>query len=128
MPKTTQTLAAKRKAATRVPRRRKPQRRRPAMGLLEPGGSIVLVIDPPLQPHEQPVAMTPNAGDILLRDATLDRVTIVNQTDRVVAYMMTVVPRLLVKAATVPWKRVVTDLGTALQKSGMLDRFARLLK
>jgi hypothetical protein len=96
-------------------------------GLLQPGGSIVLVIDPPLRPHEQPVAVTPNAGDILLRDATLDRVTIVNQTDdRVVAYLMTVVPRVLVKAAAVPWKRVAADLGTAIQNSGVLDRFAQL--
>jgi hypothetical protein len=84
------------------------------------------VIDPPLRAHEQPVALTPNAGDILLRDATLDRVTVVNQTDRVVAYLLAIVPRVLVKAATVPWKRVAADLGTAVRNSGVLDRFAQL--
>jgi hypothetical protein len=40
--------------------------------------------------------------------------------------MMTVVPRLLVKAATVPWKRVAADLGTAVRNSGVLERFAQL--
>jgi hypothetical protein len=98
-------------------------------GLLAPGQSIVLVIDPPMLAYEQPVALTPNAGDILLRDATRERVTITNQSDeRVVAYVMTIVPRVLVKAATVPWKRVLADLGTAVQQSGVLDRFAQLFK
>ncbi len=85
------------------------------------------MIDPPLQDHEQPLALTPNAGDILLRDATLDRVTIVNTTDRIVAYLLTVVPRVLVKAAMVPWKRVISDLGQAVRNSGVLDKFAQLL-
>jgi len=89
----------------------------------------VLVIDPPCGPDEQPVALTPNAGDILLRDATFDRVTIVNTTDdRVVAYLMTVVPSFVVKAAMVPWRRVAADLGQAIKNSGILDRFAALLQ
>ena len=113
-------------AATRV-YRRKPRRRRPIAGLLEPGQTIVLTIDPPLRAHEQPLALTPNAGDIYLRDATQDRVTIVNTTDRIVAYLMTVVPRVLVKAATVPWPRVIADLGQAVRNSGVLDRFAQLI-
>ena len=113
-------------AGTRV-YRRKPRRRRPIAGLLEPGQTIVLTIDPPLRAHEQPLALTPNAGDIYLRDATQDRVTIVNTTDRIVAYLMTVVPRVLVKAATVPWPRVIADLGQAVRNSGVLDRFAQLI-
>ena len=79
-------------------------------------------------PNEQPIAVTPNAGDIILLDAQPDCVTVQNQTDRVVAYMMSVVPTVLVKAATVPWKRIASDLGTAVKKSGLLDRFARLLR
>lgn len=79
-------------------------------------------------PNEQPVALTPNAGDIILLDAQADRVTVQNQTDRVVAYMMSVVPSVLVKAATVPWKRIAADLGHAVRESGILDRFARLLR
>lgn len=102
--------------------------RRPAGGLLGPGEAIVLVIEPPMGPNEQPVAITPNAGDIILLDAQPDRVTVHNQTDRVVAYMMSVVPSMLVKAATVPWKRIASDLGTAVRKSGLLDRFAQLLR
>jgi hypothetical protein len=98
-------------------------------GFLQPGGSIVLVIEPPLRSHEQPVALTPNAGDVLLLNATLDHVTIVNQSnERVVAYLVTIVPRLFVKAATVPWKRVAADLGTAVRNSGVLDRLAQLFK
>jgi len=97
-------------------------------GLLGPGEAIVLVIEPPMGPNEQPVALTPNAGDIVLLDAQPDRVTVHNPTDRVVAYMMSVVPSMLVKAATVPWKRIASDLGTAVRKSGLLDRFAQLLR
>lgn len=79
-------------------------------------------------PNEQPVALTPNAGDIILLDACPDRVTVHNQTDRVVAYMMSVVPSVLVKAATVPWKRIASDLGHAVRESGLLDRFRALLR
>jgi hypothetical protein len=127
------TAMTKRKMPAKAPTdrrvyRRKPRIRRPAAGLLGPHESIVLVIDPPMHEREQPVALTPNAGDILLRDATLDRVTVVNTTDRIVAYMMTVAPKLLIKAATVPWGRVATDLGKAVRESGLLDRFARLLR
>jgi hypothetical protein len=97
-------------------------------GLLQPGEAVVLVLEPPLGPNELPVALTPNGGDILLRDAEHDRVTIQNQTDRVVAYMVTAVPRVLVTAATVPWKRIANDLGRAVRASGLLDRFAALLR
>lgn len=127
MMETRKTRKMRAKAATRRVYRRKPRRRRPIAGLLEPGQSLVLVIDPPLRDSEQPVALTPNAGDILLRDATASRVTVVNTTDRVVAYLMTVAPKLLVKAATVPWQRVITDLRQAVRNSGVLDRFAQLL-
>jgi hypothetical protein len=118
----------RRKAVTkrRVYRRKRP-RRRPVAGLLEPRQALVLAIDPPLRDNEQPVALTPNAGDIMLRDAAPDRVTIVNTTDRIVAYLMTVAPKLLIKAATVPWQRVITDLSQAVRNSGVLDRFAQLL-
>jgi hypothetical protein len=97
-------------------------------GLLGPGQAIALAIDPPMQPNEQAVALTPNAGDILLIDPALNRVTVQNQTDRVVAYMVTIAPAILVKAAAVPWRRVAGDLGHALQESGLLDRFKRLLR
>lgn len=134
MAKTTKTRTAKtpaRRGTSQPYRRRKAKRkawRRPVAGLLEPGGAIVLVIDPPLGPNEQPVAITPNPGDIILLDPALDRVTIQNQTDRVVAYMMTIVPSLVVKAATVPWRRVAEDLEHALRQGGLLDQFKRLLR
>lgn len=120
-----------RRGTSQAYRRRKASKRpwrRPVAGLLEPGQAIVLVIDPPMGPAEQPVALTPNAGDIILLDAMADRVTIQNRTDRVVAYLMTVAPRVLVKAATVPWKRIVSDLGQAVRESGVLERFARMLR
>lgn len=67
-------------------------------------------------------------GDILLRNATFDQVTIVNQTDRTVAYLMTVVPRALIKAAMVPWKQIVAELGQSSRWNGILSKFASLLK
>lgn len=63
-----------------------------------------------------------------MRDVTLTQVVLVNTTDRVVAYVMTVVPRALVKLAMVPWRRVIGDLGQAVKNSGILDRFAHLLR
>ena len=87
----------------------------------------MIPIDPPLRDFEQPVVITPNAGDVLLQDVSLTHATVVNQTDRIVAYAFTVAPRLLVKAATVPWSRVVRDLGQAVKNSGLLERFSRLL-
>ena len=98
------------------------------MGLLEPGQAIVVAIDPPLEAHEEAVVLTPNAMDILMQDVQLNRVTLVNRTDRVVGYVTTAVPRVLVKAAMVPWKRVIADLGTAVREGGLLERFAQLLK
>lgn len=86
------------------------------------------MIDPPMRSGEQPVALTPNAGDILLLDASLDRVAVQNQTDRVVAYLVLVAPSTLVKAATVPWKRIASDIGQAVRESGVLQRLARLLR
>ena len=114
----------------RVYRRRKPARprRRPVAGLLEPRQTLMVTIDPPLEAHEQPVALTPNGGDIMLLDATVDSVTVRNETDRVVAYVVAVAPRVLVKAASMPWKRIASDLGHAFRESGMLERFARLWK
>lgn len=80
-----------------------------------------------MQPGEQAVAVTPNAGDILLRDAYPERVTIENQTDRVVAYFLTIVPSVYVQVATIPWGRVLSDVGYAVRKSGVLQRLGRLL-
>lgn len=122
---TTTTGATKRRRRTY---RRRAPRRRPVAGLLEPRQVLRIAIDPPLRPHEQPVAVTPNAGDIILLDATQEQVSIRNETDRVVAYLVAIVPRAFVKAATVPWKRIASDLGTAVRESGVLARFARLLK
>ncbi len=71
--------------------------------------------------------MTPHAGDILLRDALPDRVTVENQTDRVVAYFLTVVPSTYVQAAMIPWKRVFSDVSYAVRKSGVFQRLGQLL-
>jgi len=126
--KTPRTTTPRTKATSRqVYRRRARSWRRPVGGLIGPRQSVVLAIDPPLRPNEQPVAVSPNAGDIMMRDVTTSTVTISNETDRVVAYLMTVVPRFFVKAAMVPWRRVAADLGQALKNSGVLERFARFL-
>lgn len=119
------------KPATSYRRRRpsKPSkpRRRPSAGLLDPGLSIRIAIDPPLADNEQPVVLTPSAGDVLITEASTTHAIVTNQTDRIAAYMFTIAPRLLIQAAAVPWKRVARDLGTAIERSGLLDRFARLL-
>jgi hypothetical protein len=96
------------------------------MGLLEPGAAVVLTIDPPLQDHEQPILFTPHAGDVLMHDVQLGRLTVVNHANRISAYVLTIVPKVLVKAAMVPWGRVLTDLKQAVRDSGVLDQIGQL--
>jgi hypothetical protein len=50
-------------------------------------------------------------------------VVVVNNTDRAVVYMLVVVPSVYVKAATVPWRQVLNDVGYAIEQSGLLERF-----
>ncbi len=76
--------------------------------------------------REQPILFTPKAGDVLFSAATLDQVEITNHTDRVAAYVVTVVPKSLVKIATVPWGRVLKDVGAAVKESGVLDQVLSL--
>jgi len=78
-----------------------------------------------MRPGEQAIAVTPNAGDILLRDASPEFVTVTNQSDRVVAYFLTIVPSTYVQAAMIPWGRVLTDVGYAVRKSGVLQRLGQ---
>jgi hypothetical protein len=93
-----------------------------AGGILAPRQEFVVMLDPPMKPNEQPVVITPQPGDILLRDVTPESVTVVNYTDRIVAYFLTVVPSIYVQAAQVPWVRVFTDVGHALRNSNLLEQ------
>lgn len=97
-------------------------------GLLGPRQTVTLTIDPPLSDTEQPVLITPKAGDVLIQSAQVDQVIVANQTDRIAAFGVTIVPRLLVQAAVIPWKRVVRDLGAAVKESGVIDQLRGLLK
>jgi len=97
-----------------------------AGGILAPHQEFTVVLDPPMKPNEQPVAITPQPGDILLRDVVPESVTVVNQTDRIVAYFLTVVPTIYVQAAKVPWGRVLTDVGYAIRNSGLLEQINNL--
>jgi hypothetical protein len=104
-------------------RRKEPQKqKRMAGGILAPRQEFVVALDPPMKPNEQPVVITPQPGDILLRDVTPESVTVVNYTDRIVAYFLTVVPSIYVQAAQVPWVRVFTDVGHALRNSNLLEQ------
>lgn len=95
-------------------------------GILGPREEFVLAIDPPFGPGEQPVAFTPHAGDITIRSQGAEAVVVVNNTDRAVVYGLIVAPSVYVKAAMVPWKKVLTDVGYAVQQSGLLDRLGEL--
>jgi hypothetical protein len=95
---------------------------------LGPQQVVTLTVDPPFSPREQPVLFTPKAGDVLITAATENSVTVANQTDRIAAFMVAIVPRLAVQVATMPWRRVVRDLGTAVQESGVLDQIKRAFK
>lgn len=88
---------------------------------------VTLTIHPPLAEHEQPVLITPKAGDVLIQEAGLDFVTVANQTDRISAFGLTVVPRVLVQAAAIPWGRVMRDLGSAVKESGVMDQLKQFL-
>jgi hypothetical protein len=109
----------------RVYRRRKQSSRRPAAGLLQPRQRLAVVISPPLQPHEQPVVLTPNAGDIALINAADHQVLIHNQTDRIVGYVVAIVPRAVVQIATLPWRKIASDIGQAFRENAVLQRLLR---
>lgn len=118
-----------RMATKRVHRRQgRSEARRPLVGVLAPKQELVLPIDPPLRHDEVPVAVTPHAGDILLRNVQPESVTIANSTDRAVLYVVFVAPSIYVKAAMIPWGRIVSDIGLAVRKSGVLARLRRLVK
>lgn len=89
---------------------------------------MTLTVDPPLAEGEQPVLITPKAGDVLMTDVQVGHITVANQTDRIAAFGITIVPRVLVRAATLPWKQVARDLRDAVQESGVLDQLRRLFK
>jgi len=115
-----------------APRSARPAQPRPAPsptriqpypgGLLGPRQVVTLTIDPPLADHEQPVLITPKAGDVLIQEAGVDYVVIANQTDRISAFGLTVLPRVVVRAAAVPWGQVARDLGNAVKESGVIDQ------
>jgi hypothetical protein len=76
--------------------------------------------------REQPILFTPNMGDVVFTNATLDAVEVSNHTDRMAAYVITVVPRSVVKLASVPWGRVARDVGAAVKQSGVLGTVLKL--
>lgn len=95
--------------------------------MLGPRQVVTLTIHPPLAEHEQPVLITPQAGDVLIQEAGLDFVTVANQADRISAFGVTVLPRMVVRAATLPWGQIARDLGDAVKASGVVDQFKQLL-
>jgi len=133
-PKTPKTQAPARRETRAVPQTRlRPAPTPPRIlpypgGLLGPHQVVTLTINPPLGDHEQPVLVTPKAGDVLIQEAGLDSVIIANQTDRSAAFVVTAAPRVLVRAAAVPWGQVFRDLGAAVQESGVLDQLKGLFR
>jgi hypothetical protein len=97
-----------------------------AGGILAPHQEFTVVLDPPMKPNEQPIVITPQPGDILLRNVVPESATVVNQTDRIVAYFLTVIPTIYVQAAKVPWMRVIADVGYAVRNSGLLEQIGQL--
>ena len=78
--------------------------------------------------REQPILFTPKSGDVLFTRATFDTVEVTNHTDRVAAYIVTVVPKAVVKLAAVPWGQVLRDVGAAVEQGGMLGLVQKLFK
>ncbi len=76
--------------------------------------------------REQPLLVTPHAGDVTFTNATLVTVDVTNHTDRIAAYVITVVPRSVVKVVSLPWAKIARDVGEAVQQSGVLGAVQRL--
>ncbi len=74
--------------------------------------------------REAPVLFTPNPGDVVMVTAMTEphRVMVENtRTDRMSMYAVTIVPKLAVSVAQVPWARVFRDFGAAVKDSGLPD-------
>jgi len=97
--------------------------RRPDVGIIPPGQTITIVIDPPMQAHEQPAVFTPNALDLLLQDVQPERAVLANQTDRVVGYVFLVVPASITRIAALPWSQIFTYMR---QEGGLFDQLKQL--
>lgn len=95
-------------------------------GLLQPREVKQLLLSSSMTDTQQAAVMTPRAGDVQLIASSFTEVTVENQTDRIAAYVVVVVPKVAVKLATVPWGAVVRDVGMALDDSGILERVKQL--
>ncbi len=123
---TMKAASRKTSAGTRYRRRKPGARRKPMAGLLEPGASVVHTIEPPMRPNEQPVILASNSQDVLMHDIQANRVTVINRANRAAGYVLWIVPSVLVRAAMVPWGRVIGDLGRAVRDTGILAQIKQL--
>jgi hypothetical protein len=85
-------------------------RRTVVPGLIPPGQTIVLRIDPPLVTGEHPVVLSANAGGVLMKTMEHDHVSVENLTDAPMVVLLLVVPTFLVKAASTDWTRILAEV------------------
>ena len=111
----------------RTYKRRPRQRRVVAAGVLAPHQEYVVEL-PPHSSKEQVLGLTPLAGDITVRPHTPQSVVVVNLTSRIVAYTVLLVPSIYIRAATMPWKQVLHDVGAATKASGIFTQLRDLLR
>lgn len=84
--------------------------RKPKWGVLAAGESVTLTIDPPMTLAEQPTLFTNDVANLRIQDPHADRVTAVNHSDQPLPYVLIVVPKMLVKAAGLPWSQILDNL------------------
>jgi hypothetical protein len=113
-------------------KRRKPLpelSRRPKIGVVAPGETVVVVIDPPMN-NEQPMLLTPDSRDVMLTEIQPDAVHITNvNPTRIIGYALLIVPAIIANAAVLPWRKIATDIGHALtREGGMFDQLRRMFK
>ncbi len=79
-----------------------------------------------MRPNEQPVILASNSQDVLMHDVQVNRVTVINRANRAAGYVLWIAPTVLVRAAMVPWARVIGDLGRAVRDTGVLAQLKQL--
>ena len=97
-------------------------------GVIEPGGYVIVDVKPPIKDNERPMVLTPDSRDLLLENVAPAAVQIRNLNGiRIVGYVLVIVPSIVANAAVLPWRKIATDLGHAINKEGgVIDQIKRL--
>ena len=76
--------------------------------------------------NEEPMVLTANPLDLTLSDVTATAAKLTNVSNKIVGYVLSVVPNYVVKAALIPWKQVVQEVKTMADNGTLWEQLGKL--